>query len=124
MRTSGCGPRGFAFSQGKPTINQQIHTQNDRLGYVLEAMRTGSRADRDALSDWVGTLMVISWPARWLAECRALSSKEHREGETYTGEIEENSMNTQVSAGWGEANYISGRASRVWTGTPAGKKEG
>lgn len=91
---------------------------------MLEAMRTGSRADRGALSDWVGTLMVVSWPARWLAECRALGSKEHWEGKTYTGEIEENSTNTQVSAGWGEANYRSGRASRVWPGTPAGKKEG
>lgn len=44
--------------------------QNDRLGNVLKAMKAGPRTDRDALSDWVATLMVFSWPVQWLAEYR------------------------------------------------------
>ena len=39
--------------------NPQTYAQDARLGNVLEEVKAGSRADRDALSDWAATLMVI-----------------------------------------------------------------
>lgn len=86
--------------------NPQTYAQDARLGNVLEEMKAGSRADRDALSDWVATLMIYSClghkQAGFRSKCvmmTGLSALKSSRKMRFTAEIEESCPDASVKTG-------------------------
>lgn len=77
-------------SQLKKKKNPQTYAQDARLGNVLEEMKAGSRADRDALSDWVASKCVMMTGLSALKSSRKMR---------FTAEIEESCPDASVKTG-------------------------